>query len=173
MATCGVPDIALIARRETGVNALVQIGFEKEPDLPGVPLVQDVVRTPDGLDILRVVNLPTALGLAHWVAPGVPADRLEALRAAYTATMRAGEFVNEAARLSMQLRPQTGAQVMALTARVNDTPKAVLEKTAKVLGWWLCRSLEVFFSVPGRLHTVLVIRCLTYSCKFDALKSNF
>jgi tripartite-type tricarboxylate transporter receptor subunit TctC len=118
---------------EKKINLLAQMGFEKEPELPDVPLVQDVVRTPDGLQIVRVVSLPTALGYAHWVAPGVPAERLEALRTAYAATMRDPEFMKEAARLSMQLRPQTGAQ--ALTAQVNDTPKAVLEKTAKVLGW--------------------------------------
>jgi tripartite-type tricarboxylate transporter receptor subunit TctC len=120
---------------EKKINLLVQIGFEKEPELADVPLVQDVVRTSDGLDIVRVVSLSTALGFAHWVAPGVPAERLEALRTAYAATMRDPEFVKEAARLSMQLRPQTGAQVTALTARVNDVPKAILEKTAKVLGW--------------------------------------
>ena len=120
---------------EKKIHLLVQLGFEKEPELPDVPLLQDIVVTPDGLQIVRVVSLPTALGLAHWVAPGVPSERIEVLRTAYAATMRDPEFVKEAARLSMQLRPQTGAQVMALTARVNDTPKAVLEKTAKVLGW--------------------------------------
>ena len=120
---------------EKKINFLVQIGFEREPELPDVPLVQDVVRTPDGLDIVRVVSLPTALGMAHWVAPGVPAERIEALRTAYAATMRDPQFVQEAARLSMQLRPQTGAQVTGLFRAVNDTPKAVLEKTAKVLGW--------------------------------------
>jgi tripartite-type tricarboxylate transporter receptor subunit TctC len=120
---------------EKKINLLVQIGFEREPELPDVPLVQDVVRTPDGLDIVRVVSLPTALGMAHWVAPGVPAERIEALRTAYAATMRDPQFVQEAARLSMQLRPQTGAQVTGLFRAVNDTPKAVLEKTAKVLGW--------------------------------------
>src|SRR5258705_904328 len=54
---------------EKKINLLAQMGFEKEPELPDVPLVQDVVRTPDGLQIVRVVSLPTALGYAHWVAP--------------------------------------------------------------------------------------------------------
>ena len=64
-----------------------------------------------------------------------PFERGISLEAFVDATMRDPEFIKEAARLSMQLRPQTGAKVTALTAQVNDTPKAVLEKTAKVLGW--------------------------------------
>jgi hypothetical protein len=65
----------------------------------------------------------------------VPAERLETLRNAYAATMRDPEFVRETTHLNMSHRPQTGAQVTALIAQVNDTPKAILEKTAKVLGW--------------------------------------
>ena len=85
--------------------------------------------------MVNVVSLPTALGYAHWVAPGVPSERLEALRAAYAATMKDPEFIKEAEKLNMQLRPQTGAQVSVLAKQVTETPKPVLERTAKILGW--------------------------------------
>ena len=45
------------------------------------------------------------------------------------------EFVAEAQKLNMELRPQSGAQVSTLAKRVTDTPKLVLERTAKILGW--------------------------------------
>jgi hypothetical protein len=35
----------------------------------------------------------------------------------------------------MDIRPQTGAEVTALSKQVTDTPKAVLQRTAKILGW--------------------------------------
>jgi len=79
--------------------------------------------------------VPTALGYAHWVAPGVPSERIEALRAAYAATLNDPEFGKEAEKLSLEIRPQTGAQVTELSTPVTATPKDVLVKTAKILGW--------------------------------------
>jgi hypothetical protein len=49
--------------------------------------------------------------------------------------MKDAEFIAEAQKLNMELRPQSGAQVGALTKRVTGTPKPVLERTAKILGW--------------------------------------
>jgi hypothetical protein len=117
------------------LHILLQIGFEKEPELKSVPLLQDVVSNPDDLQVANVISLPTALGYAHWVAPGVPTERVEALRQAYMATLKDAEFLAEAQKLNMELRPQTGAQVGTLAKRVADTPKPVLTRTAKILGW--------------------------------------
>ncbi len=117
------------------INLLLQIGFEKEPELKDVPILQELTKGNDDLQVANVVSLPTALGYGHWVAPEVPADRVEALRQAYAATLKDAEFLAEAKKLNMELRPQTGAQVSALAKRVTETPKAVLERTAKILGW--------------------------------------
>jgi len=117
------------------LNLLLQIGFEKEPELKSVPILQELVQGNEDLQVANVVSLPTALGYAHWLAPGVPAERIEALRQAYAATMKDPEFLAEVRKLNMELRPQTGAQVSLLAKRVTQTPKPVLERTAKILGW--------------------------------------
>jgi len=79
-----------------------------------------------------VVSLPTALGYAHWVAPGVPAERVEALRQAYAATMKDAEFLAEAHKLTWSCA-RRWHEVSTLAKRVTDTPKPVLERTAKIL----------------------------------------
>jgi tripartite-type tricarboxylate transporter receptor subunit TctC len=117
------------------LNLLVQIGFEKEPELTSVPLLLELVKAGDDAQVVKVISLPTALGYAHWVAPGVPSERVEALRQAYAATLKDPEFIADAQKLNMQLRPQSGAEVSALSKQVTDTPKPVLERTAKLLGW--------------------------------------
>jgi tripartite-type tricarboxylate transporter receptor subunit TctC len=117
------------------LNLLLQIGFEKEGELKAVPILQELVKSADDAQVVNVISLPTALGYAHWLAPEVPAERIEALRAAYAAALKDPEFLAEAGKLNMQLRPQTGAQVSALSKQVTDTPKPVLERTAKILGW--------------------------------------
>jgi tripartite-type tricarboxylate transporter receptor subunit TctC len=116
------------------LNLLLQIGFEKEPELTAVPIFQDLVKGEDA-QVVKVISLPTALGYAHWVAPGVPTERIAALSEAYTATLKDPEFLKDAEKASMQIRPQTAAQVGALAQQVTGTPKPVLERTAKILGW--------------------------------------
>lgn len=117
------------------LNLLVQIGPSKEPDLLDVPLLKELVKNGDNERIVELITLPTVLGHAHWVAPGVPAERADALRAAYAATLQDPEFLEETKKLNMETRPQTGAQVDALVKQVAATPKPVIEKTARILGW--------------------------------------
>jgi tripartite-type tricarboxylate transporter receptor subunit TctC len=120
---------------EKKINLLVQIGFKSEPDLTQVPMLLDLVQGDEAKQIVSLIALPTALGYAHWVAPGVPKERVEALRAAYAATMEDPAFLEEAKKASMLIRPQSGAEIEALVKKAAATPKPVLEKTAQILNW--------------------------------------
>jgi len=121
--------------KENKINLLVQVGFEKEPDLPNVPLLLDLVKEDESKGVIRVISLPTAIGYGHWLAPGVPKDRLAALRTAYAAVMKDPEFIKEAEKTRMDIRVQSGAEVEALVNQVIKTPKAVLDRTAQILKW--------------------------------------
>jgi tripartite-type tricarboxylate transporter receptor subunit TctC len=120
---------------EKKINILVQIGFKPEPEIPNVPLLVDLVKNPDEKQIVAVISLPTALGFAHWVAPEVPKERFEALRAAYAATMKDPDFLAEAKKIGQLIRPQSGEEVEALVQKAASTSQPVLERTAKLLGW--------------------------------------
>jgi len=117
------------------INILVQIGFKPEPEIAQVPLLIDLVTTPQEKQIVTVVTLPTALGYTNWLAPEVPAGRMKLLREAYDATMRDKAFLDEAQKHAMMIRPQTGAEIEALIRQAAATPKPVLERTAQLLGW--------------------------------------
>jgi hypothetical protein len=117
------------------IDILVQIGFKPEPELTQVPLLIDLVKTPQEKQIVTLVTLPTALGYTDWLAPGVPAGRMKLLREAYDATLHDKAFLEEAAKHAMMIRPQTGAEVEALIKQAAATPKPVLERTAQLLGW--------------------------------------
>jgi hypothetical protein len=117
------------------VNLLVQIGFKSEPEITQVPLLIDLVKTPEEKQIVTVVTLPTALGYTNWLAPEVPAGRMKLLRAAYDATMQDKAFLEEAGKHAMMIRPRTGAEIEALIKQAAAAPKPVLERTAQLLGW--------------------------------------
>jgi tripartite-type tricarboxylate transporter receptor subunit TctC len=120
---------------EKKINILVQVGFEKEPELPDVPLLLDLVKGEDEVSIVKVISLPTALGQGHWIAPGVPKDRIDALRAAYMATLQDPEFLKEAEKQGMMIRPQAGAALDGLVKEAAAAPKATLARTARILHW--------------------------------------
>ena len=117
------------------LNFLVQIGFEPEPELKHVPMLQSFMKTEGERQIVDLVSLPTVLGYAQWVAPEVPADRVAALRAAYEATMKDPDFLAEARKLGVTLRPDGGAAVEALVKRVANTPRPIIAEAARLLEW--------------------------------------
>ena len=52
----------------------------------------------------------------------MPADRVNALRRAFDATMKDPEFLAEAEKLKIEVDPLTGEQVAALVEQVSRTP---------------------------------------------------
>jgi tripartite-type tricarboxylate transporter receptor subunit TctC len=121
--------------RDSKLNIIAQIGVEKDRDLASVPLLTELAKTDEERQIAAVVSLPTAIGYNHWVAPEVPADRLEILRNAYAKALADPELLADAKKLKLDIRPRTGAEIAAMVKKAAETPKATLEKTAKILGW--------------------------------------
>jgi hypothetical protein len=117
------------------VNILVQVGPRREPDLPGVPLLADLIANDDDRRLAGVISLPVALGYAYWLPPGVPAERVAALRAAFAATAADPALLAEAAARHIIIRPQAGADIEVLVKQTAATPKPVIEKAVRLLGW--------------------------------------
>src|SRR6476660_5271887 len=64
------------------INILVQIGLNKAPDLPDVPLLMDLAKNDQDRAVLKLLSAPSAIGRPIFTTPGVPDDRVKALRAA-------------------------------------------------------------------------------------------
>lgn len=108
---------------------LVQIGTQRDKLYPDVPLFHELEATPEQREILKVIASPVLIGRPYLAPPGVPADRVEALRKAFWTAMQDSEFHKEAAALSLELNPIDAAD---LTKIVNDTLKTPPELLAKV-----------------------------------------
>jgi tripartite-type tricarboxylate transporter receptor subunit TctC len=59
--------------------------------------------------------------------PGVPADRLQALRMAFDATMKDTGFLTDAKRQDLEVRPISGADADTLIREVYATPPATVK----------------------------------------------
>jgi tripartite-type tricarboxylate transporter receptor subunit TctC len=117
------------------INILIQVGLQREPDLPDTPLLLDFAKSEDDKQVVSLVSLPTEIGFGQWMAPEVPADRLATLRHAYAMALQDPAFLGEAQARGMMIRPKTGEQLGELVRTAAATPQAVRDRTAQVLEW--------------------------------------
>jgi len=111
---------------EKKINVLVQIGLRKEPDLPDVPLMLDLARTPTELAIFRFVSSDSAMGFPVMAPPAVPAERVMALGRAMQTAMADPAFRTDAERRGLPVDPTTGKDVQTIVDALVATPKDVM-----------------------------------------------
>jgi tripartite-type tricarboxylate transporter receptor subunit TctC len=121
--------------RDKKISILAQIGFEKEPALPDVPLLLDLVKGKDAREIASLVTLPTAIGYNYWLAPGVPKARINILRTAFEAVVKDPGVIAEAQRAHLEVRPKSGEDLKELVEKSAHEPKAILQRASEILGW--------------------------------------
>jgi tripartite-type tricarboxylate transporter receptor subunit TctC len=123
--------------REDGlVKVLVQEDVRSSPDLRklGVPLVTDFAKTEEQKRALEAYLVQGAISRPFLLPPGVPGERVEALRKAFVATMKDSDLQAEAAKQRLDTNLNTGEEVQALVDKIYSTPAeliAVLRKAAE------------------------------------------
>ncbi len=128
---------ALLARVEPWVAAgkvkiLAQIGREKAAEFPDVPLVLDLASSAADRQIMELALTQQTMAWPIVAPPGVPAERIKALRDAFDATMADPEFLAEAARQKAVINPLSGAKIAALLDQLYALPKDLLARVAQL-----------------------------------------
>jgi tripartite-type tricarboxylate transporter receptor subunit TctC len=110
-----------------------QMGLEKHPDFANVPLAIDYAKTPEARQMLEMFFASATVGRAFAVPPGVPEDRVAALRAAFDATMKDPAFVAESERTKIEVRPASAAEMEPALHKMLDASPEVVGKAAAIL----------------------------------------
>ena len=110
------------------VKVLVQTGIEKNKDLTDIPLVLDLAKTADDRRVLEFLVARQYMGRPYIAPPGVPGDRVAALRKAFMATMNDPKFQAASTKARVPLSPITGQQVQDHVAKLFKTPKAIIAR---------------------------------------------
>ncbi len=114
------------------INVLVQLGLQKSPDLPDVPLIIDQATSDEQRQILRLVFSRQEFAWPFAAPPDVPADRAQALRAAFAATLADPEFLEDAKKIQIDVNPVSAAAVDRLIGELYASPDAILTKLRNV-----------------------------------------
>ena len=104
---------------------LIQVGQEKEPALPDVPLLLDQPVPPQDKPLLDFMSRGAAVGRPLATSPGVPAERVAALRNAFNETIKDPQFAAEATAQHLTIRPMTGDRLAKLIDGMISAPDDV------------------------------------------------
>jgi len=115
------------------VTIIVQSSSEEAADLKGVPTIGTLARSSEEADAVRLIYSVSEAGRPFGAPPGLPADRLDALRRAFDATLKDPEFTAFAAKAQMDIEPSTGEQTTQFLARAHASSPAVIEAARKLL----------------------------------------
>lgn len=119
--------------KEGKIKLLLQFG-PKVKKLTKVPAFLDLVKTTKDRNLVNFVGLMQVIGRSLAAPPGIPADRLAALRQAFDQAIKDPKFVAAVNKAHIQLRPRTGVslahaidQMMASEKESAAALKAILK----------------------------------------------
>jgi len=111
---------------------ILQGGLKRSPELPNVPLMQEVTDDPAAKKALVFISSGSAIGRALLAPPDMPTDRLAALRAAFDKMVSDPAFVADAEKRNIYVQPTPGPEVQAESDAIVKTPKDLVDRVAKV-----------------------------------------
>jgi len=115
------------------INVALQLATERLAELPDTPTILEVAGEGDQRAALRLIISRQMMARPYVAPPGIPPERLKALRAAFDATMKDPEFLKDAQRQDLEVRPLSGAQADALIAEIYASPPAVVKLAVDVM----------------------------------------
>jgi tripartite-type tricarboxylate transporter receptor subunit TctC len=119
--------------KEKKINLIVQASFKKAPELQDVPLVMDQTQDREKLAIMKIFLAAQEMARPFAAPPGIPEDRKAALIAAFDATMKDPEFLEDAKKMNSDVAPVSAKELDALLAELYATPKDVIQKAGQAV----------------------------------------
>jgi tripartite-type tricarboxylate transporter receptor subunit TctC len=112
---------------------VIQGGLKRTRDLPNVPLMQELVSDARTKKIIEFISAGSAIGRALIAPPGVPADRIAALRTAFDKVVQDKAFLADAAKRSADIEAVSGAEVQGYSNAIAKAPKDIIDAAAAAI----------------------------------------
>lgn len=116
------------------LRVLLQLSVERSPEMPNVPTIYEKTKSDSDKQVVRLIVSRQIIARPFAAPPEVPADRLAALRSAFSATMKDKEFLAEADKLKLEIvDPVSGVDMQKLIADLYKSPPDVLARAKEVM----------------------------------------
>jgi tripartite-type tricarboxylate transporter receptor subunit TctC len=114
--------------KENKINYLVQAATRKHPALQNVPLALEIAKDPEDKALLELSDSRLDIGRPFMLPPGVPAERVKALRAAFVEMSKDKDFLADAEQSKHEIDVVSGDEMQTMLERLSKTPKATIER---------------------------------------------
>jgi tripartite-type tricarboxylate transporter receptor subunit TctC len=115
-------------------NILVQVGLAKNPHMPNVPFIFDYAKSEEDRQIFRLVFGWLDLERPIGAPPGVPEERLRALREGFDRAMKDPALLADAEKVQVGIEPMSGAAIAAFVDEAYRAPAEIGKRAAQMLG---------------------------------------
>ena len=103
------------------------------PNFPTIPMSQDSVLEPENKTLLSFVESIFKLALPVSGPPGLPTDRLAALRAGFVKATSDPAYLDEAAKVGIDASALDGEEVRRIIIEMKKTPDKVIRRYKEML----------------------------------------
>ncbi len=111
--------------------AVFAISSKRLPEYPEVPAMTEF-GSPADKTLMEIYASAGTIGRALAFPPGVPADRVQALRAAFVKMLDDADFKAEVTKANVPVTPMSGEDIGAYIAEVMKTPASQVEAARKL-----------------------------------------
>jgi tripartite-type tricarboxylate transporter receptor subunit TctC len=117
------------------ISHLLYVGPPDPLGMPGVPYLGDLVTSDEDKALVDFIEIGSTMGWPLFAPPGVPAERIDALQAAFASLVENPEFAEAfESTVKGKLDPTTGDDLTAYVRRALDTSPATLAAAKTILG---------------------------------------
>jgi len=119
--------------RDRNVSLLLQGALKKDPELSSVPFALDYVKDDFDRQVLMLYLSQKDAARPVVAPPGVPADRLQALRDAFMKMAQDPEFRADAEKSRLLVNPSPAADVQRVAAMISSAPDEVVKRLVAII----------------------------------------
>jgi tripartite-type tricarboxylate transporter receptor subunit TctC len=116
---------------KNGDIAVLTYSGRRQKELAHVPHLEDIIKDKNDLSVFKVVTAGSQLGHPFAMAPGVPADRLAAVRQAFVEMLKSPEFIKEATAAQIEIDFVDPEEMRQVVTELFNTPQEVRDRARK------------------------------------------
>ncbi|MBX9740771.1 MAG: hypothetical protein K2X62_11885 [Beijerinckiaceae bacterium] len=114
------------------IRILVQHSIKRLPALADVPTSVELAKTPQDKAVMRTIMSAAEVGKAYFTSPGVPPERVAALRRAFDKMVKDPAFIKDQEKLGGDVDPLSGEELQELIGELDTIPADVIERVKAV-----------------------------------------
>ena len=116
-----------------GAALIYQAALKRSPVIPNVPTLPELAQSDEGKAVLGAIASTAEIGRSIVSGPGVPAERLAALRGAFAQMVKDPAFIAACDKRHLMLDPASGADMDTIVKHTFALPQPTLTKIGAML----------------------------------------